>query len=385
MNILLCLISDQHIPNLLSVHHFKPDRLVLIETGAMRKKKAVDYFLGALKVEGLDYSARCDRQSLDEEDTLDAIKTALKAVYERYPSEKWTVNLTGGTKLMSIAAYEYFKEKGARLIYISNAKPNTFLTLGPEKEEVSHHRISIQAFLAGYGFEFGKKADQIAKSEERALSWWNCARMIAAEASSEDLLSFQDSERNKARQKGYRLEAEHFSNISDELKETIDTTFNLKGLQGDADKYIVQFLTGGWLDVFLWGLLDKHKDDLGIWDIRLGIEVTKGESNNEIDIAFMFNHALHIVECKSGNQEQDPNTDILYKLEAVTRQFRALRVRSYLATMSGKVFDGTGELKKSIGNRAAIYDCTIFTKNNILLMAQSWQDSARIKEWMRLK
>ena len=38
-------------------------------------------------------------------------------------------------------------------------------------------------------------------------------------------------------------------------------------------------------------------------------------------------------------QEHDPGSDILYKVEAVTRQFRALRVKSYLATTGANVLD----------------------------------------------
>lgn len=35
MKVMLCLLSDQPIPNLLSVHHFQPDRLVLVESAVV--------------------------------------------------------------------------------------------------------------------------------------------------------------------------------------------------------------------------------------------------------------------------------------------------------------------------------------------------------------
>ena len=48
MRVLLCLLSDQHVPNLLSVHHFQPDRVILIRSAAMAK--AAEYFLDALAI-----------------------------------------------------------------------------------------------------------------------------------------------------------------------------------------------------------------------------------------------------------------------------------------------------------------------------------------------
>lgn len=67
MKILLCLLSDQHVPNLLSIHHFCPDRLVLVESEQMKgKSKAL---LAALKTGGdndvLDYADRCSIVPLD--------------------------------------------------------------------------------------------------------------------------------------------------------------------------------------------------------------------------------------------------------------------------------------------------------------------------------
>ncbi|MGB2611809.1 MAG: hypothetical protein WBC80_22795 [Isosphaeraceae bacterium] len=73
MRTLLCLLSDQHVPNLLSVHHFKPDRLVLVESQQMQERKVGDHFLQALALDGLNYGGdRHERQSLDHTDSRQA-------------------------------------------------------------------------------------------------------------------------------------------------------------------------------------------------------------------------------------------------------------------------------------------------------------------------
>ena len=77
MYVLCCLLSDQHVPNLLSVHHFSPDHLVLIESPAMKRKQVAAHFLTALQMGGLDYKDRHDIEPLDAEDNLEAIRRCL--------------------------------------------------------------------------------------------------------------------------------------------------------------------------------------------------------------------------------------------------------------------------------------------------------------------
>jgi hypothetical protein len=86
----------------------------------------------------------------------------------------------------------------------------------------------------------------------------------------------------------------------------------------------------------------------------------------------MHEYGLAMVECKSGSQAHDPGSDILYKIEAVTRQFRALRVRSYLATTGTNIFDKqTHQVKSSVTNRAAIYNCRLLTESQIQNLAKA--------------
>ncbi|NMC09907.1 MAG: DUF1887 family protein, partial [Methanothrix sp.] len=53
MNLLLCLISHQHVPNLLTVHELRPDRLVLLVTKPM--EEVANNLINALDLGGLDY------------------------------------------------------------------------------------------------------------------------------------------------------------------------------------------------------------------------------------------------------------------------------------------------------------------------------------------
>lgn len=129
MKVLLCLLSDQHVPNLLSVHHFHPDRLVLVETDHMRKREAAQNFLEALRLGGLEYGDRCDIEPLDAANDLNAVQAVLKRTFDKNPSAQWIANISGGTKPMSIAAFEFFKAGVGQIVYTDVAHPNVLVNL----------------------------------------------------------------------------------------------------------------------------------------------------------------------------------------------------------------------------------------------------------------
>ncbi|NLX98470.1 MAG: DUF1887 family protein [Rhodopirellula sp.] len=392
MRVLLCLLSDQHVPNLLSIHHYRPDRLVLVESAAMQRREVAANLLAALELGGLDYRdqagvERVHIEPLEAEDDLDAVRRTLRRAYGRYPGAEWIVNVTGGTKPMSIATFDFFAGLirrdvlSGRLVYTNVSRPARIIDLENHTTEECSHRLSTRQFLAGYGFESRKADAKLDEGESRARAWWDCARTIARHAGSEPLLALNDEDRKRSRDKGLTLRPEHFRTNHPETVNAIAECLSLEKengvLAGRLDKYGVQFLTGGWLEVFLWGLLERAAGDLGIWDVRLGLEVgRKGDTvGNDFDVSFMRAHGLCMVECKSGSQGHDPGGDILYKMEAVTRQFRALRVQSWLATTSDNVLDArSGQLKSNIATRAEIYHCRLVLREQIAQLAAAPDD-----------
>jgi hypothetical protein len=378
MRVLLCLVSDQHIPNLLSVHHLQPDHLVLVETAAMEKREVSTNFLKALRLGGVDYSDRHSTIPLDAEDRLNSIRLALQTAYGRFPTAQWFVNLTGGTKPMSIASYEFFKALDATLLYTNISQPDQLLHLETGQPETCSHKPSIREFLAGYGFEIVQTNQELAEAACRAQQWAEDARELAAYASPDSILQVDEALRKSLRKGGGDVPADRFRFPTDGLKR--------RWLQDNSSrrltKYEADFLTGGWLEVFFWNLLRNHADALLLWDVTINPQFRRpgDQTQNEFDVAFMHRHALSIIECKSGAQEHDKGGDVLYKVEAIKRQFGALRVRSLLATTSPDILHPDGELRNNIRTRAEIYQCTILTSQAIKDLADHADDDSFIKQ-----
>lgn len=376
MRVLLCLLSDQHVPNLLSVHQYKPDQLVLIESTQMASRKVASHFLKALKLGGRDYDSRCHIEPLTAEDRLAEVRQALQRAYGRFSSAEWVANLTGGTKPMSIATYEFFKALGGKLVYTNIAHPACIIDMEGGQLEDCRHRLEIKEFLAGYGFESRKADEKAAEAGERARGWSQSARLLAQHACDQVVLDLNDEERKQGRRNGLNVKAGQFRFPCEELQ-----SIWLNGRsERSLTKHEVELLTGGWLEVFFWDLLSRHANRLGIWDVQLGLEVGRcgDPSGNDFDVAFMHNHGLSMIECKSGSQGHDPGGDVLYKIEAVTRQFRALRVRSFLATTATNVLK-ENKVKESLQVRADIYQCRILIGDQIRELASHADDAETVR------
>ena len=373
MSVLLCLLSDQHVPNLLFVHHYRPDHLVLIESEGMRRRSAARNLLAALKKGGLDYNTRCRVQPLTSEDDLAQVRLALQEAHAHAPTGEWIANVTGGTKPMSIATYEFFSGGRGRTVYTNYGQPDRVTDLVTGLSETCRHRLSIDEFVTGYGFRPQKPLTDLQEAGERARRplWRLTANHLAAAPATCHVLDLDDERRKRVRDKGDELPAHCFRFPSHDLADAWLANAPSRKL----DKYEGEFLTGGWLEVFFFNLLSDHADQLGIWDVTLGHNITHDDGSNtvpnDIDVSFMHNHGMAMVECKSGAQNHDLSRglDTLYKIEAVARQLRALRVRSFLATTGENVLDKQGNVRGSLQSRAELYNCRILPRDQIAELA----------------
>ena len=260
------------------------------------------------------------------------------------------------------------------------AEPDLILGLDGGTPEQCQHELSISEFVAGYGFEASKGDKAIRRAEERAERWWPCARVIAQQAPDRNLLQTDNREEWKqAREKGLLLEPRHLVGLPTEVQDSLQRCLGLEvsdgSLTGKLDRYAGKFLTGEWLEQFVWSLLNRHAKLLGMNDVHLGVEAKRGNAASDFDVAFIRRYALGAVECKSGTQEHGHEPDApLDKLEARMQQFRALRVNPILVTTSKQILDAQGNLKPVFATRASIYGCRIVTVRELQALASRPED-----------
>lgn len=391
-NTLVCVLTDQHVPNLLSVKKFRPKRLVLVASGRMREK-AVPFLL-SLKSGGLDYSGDSDTGShfiidLRNENLIPAIHEDIAAGLAAIGShENLVVNISGGTKLIGIGLYTFFAAKGARIIYTPANAPECFIDTADQSGtpvkflQNDKPLLTLDEFLLGYGFSDKESKSNLDRKEERALDSFDCALGIAMHAESEDLLNITDDERRLLRNGRAAPGQLRLSGFGERVKQL----GYLDGLmrKNKLDRYDGEFLTGGWAEHFVFGLLHKHSKTLNLEGLRTGSKIApRGatDNDNELDACCMRGTTAWIFECKSGSQENDRGVDALYKLEAVCRQVRALHAKPVFVTTGINIYekgtasgDSSQVLKPGIKERIQAFGVNLVDLPQILSLAKAHDD-----------
>ena len=102
----------------------------------------------------------------------------------------------------------------------------------------------------------------------------------------------------------------------------------------------------------------------GINDAVIGLQLrNKQGRDNEFDVMFTKDNALYFIECKSLDQHDDRNVDILYKIGALQKEF-GLKVNSFLVTTSPYILKN-GELRQSVKARAEQFKTVVITPEEI--------------------
>jgi len=386
---LICLLSEQHVPNLLSVHHLKPDHLILIESSGMQKRHSAENFRESLKIGNFD--VKCEIVAIDgNESDFRTCQATFVNVLQKSPRDtEWVINLTGGLKPMAIAAYETFTSVARRrFIYTDHQTPNIIDDFLTGEKESCRYVLSIEEFLSGYGFKYSKKIQDIDAAQAWAKKHRKAAIIMAKHAM--DIRCWGKnaliSERERVKEfmklktgKTVDLEPDDLAPTNEDVRKILCTEFDLEeqdgSLMGKIDKYTAKFIDGGWLENFIWLILSDHKEELDLSEVRLGIQIRgkkENTSENELDVSLMRNYAFEFIECKSGSQEHDKGGEIFYRIEAVRNSPGALRSKAYFVSNSHTFSQDGLDLKSdALKLRAKTYNCTPILSKAIEDMAKN--------------
>lgn len=351
----VCLVSEQTIPNILGIHHFKPDRVVFCTTGRMEQEKRTDGIINALKLYRLDYSGLNVHNRIKvDQDCLDDCELKFKSeVVQKYRNDKITVNLTGGTKIMVLAAYNVFKDIAEQMVYTPIPK-NEFLVVSPRREDCKAPvslklRLSVEAYVTAYGgnVKNTNKIEQLKSNAKKNNDL--CMWMAQNYKGIEDLLSeFYGQLTGHRGYKNFRLKMSYLPRRNEERELLKRLDMPERKIEKTLKKNEIRFLTGDWLSDFCFNEISAPFVD----DCVTGIELISPKgTDNEFDVMFTKDNALYIIECKSLRQIHDKDADVLYKISALQHDF-GLRVDGFLVSTSRNILSETGNIKEHILRRA---------------------------------
>ncbi len=324
--ILASLISDQTIPNILLIRELRDiDRYIFITTDEMEQKEKTSCIINAAGIP----PDKTIMIKVAEDSLVDISKKLNQCDFD--DDDEFYVNLTGGTKIMSIGAYNFFKERNSEIYYIPIGK-NIYRKIFPivkDKDTAINYRLDIAEYLKGYGVEIVNRKDEA--DLVKPADYTKCFFERWKTESSQFFNMLQDLRNLRSRKS---IDIKEVGGVERFLEK-----INFQPvLSKELSKKEIGYLTGGWFEEYIFHLLKKG---LNIPDgfIAADIHIKRSNVQNEFDVMFMHENALYVVECKSSIYDKRSGKNILndsmYKLAALGRDF-GLRVKSYLVTLSKK-------------------------------------------------
>ena len=113
--------------------------------------------------------------------------------------------------------------------------------------------------------------------------------------------------------------------------------------KGILQHHELEYLTGGWFEEYVFYLI---KNNINPDDIAIGVHIdgcTEIKHNNELDVCFIKNNQLFVIECKSGIASDSMFNEIVYKVSALKEVLLGVACHSYIFSLKK---DPTGDLKK---------------------------------------
>lgn len=318
----LCLVSDQAAANYLPAVCFRPKRVVLVVSQQMREKatsleEALKRAVPGICVEHLN---------IDDTNDINANVMAFWTVLTDNASLKPLVNLTGGTKTMSIAAMKAAESEGCPAFYL--ALENNAITFFPKGQLSGEKHLpniefkpKIQNYLAAYGYVSDVSRPEMARLSDEELELY---RELIVRPKFHLAIPFINKfvvqAEGKNRTRGLRAALESDTSKRSTILAAIGE-FQRAGYLTFKDGELVFssegnrfFVAGGWMEKYAAYCLEV----LGVqpW---INLEVEKGVKN-EIDVAFLKDNCLYIVECKTSmTGSKEVAEKIVYKLETLKK------------------------------------------------------------------
>lgn len=345
INTHVILISSQPVPNLTPVldERFRPQRVIMLVSDGMQTNAAAlenVYRPIGIKVERYPVADPWDIMHISQ-----LIESVVLEHLDRHPGEGIALNATGGTKLMSMAAFDIFRQLDLPIFYV-HPEQDRLIWLHPEKSTVDlTDRIKLREYLIAYGATDIRQIHKTgveSKIRELTATLVQHIRHYAPALGSLNYLAAQaENAQLRSPDIGRELNSNHNFWALVELFEHA----GLVSKQGSALVFAEEnarfIVNGGWLELHAYACCLNLKKQLNIQDVSRGIEVerTQGARKvlNELDVALLKNNRLHLLECKtkrySGqNIKHDEGAEVLYKLDSLKDLLGGLQARAMLVS-----------------------------------------------------
>lgn len=327
--IVVSLVSRQTMQNIIPALFIRPTKVILLtteqESTTARNIKVV---LEKNKIPVEIFPDLIDAYNINT-----TIEASEKIISQNKDAEL-ILNFTGGTKLMSIPAYEVFRKNNCRLIYCDSEHQRILWFEGKIREEEYKVKIDIEDYLNSYGYH--KKENHVIRDIEHKEF---------VEFIRDNFTIFKEFSSNIPRDESKFRKEKNF------VFKDFNLTFSLSSIELDYKNKVIlrikpnefNYLIGGWFeDYILYVLKSIHSDNFEIEIYKDYKIVSLNGTDNQIDVIMSYNAKLYLFECKSlKNPAKKIDLKEYFKTAGVTNLAGGLFAKGYIV-----IFESNNEVIK---------------------------------------
>lgn len=325
----VCLVSSLVTPNLAPLldDDFRPTQRVVLVVAPDQRERA-DWLTEVLRPRGL----QVERLEVADAWNLPAlIDTFLEWLAARAPTETLALNFSGGTRPMAMAAQTAFLELGRQPVFCVHPQTDEVVWLAPRQAALPlANRVRLPDYLRAHGWSVMAPPDRSSVPRERAELAVELAARVDEFAAPIGTLNWYASQCDAAGSLDIELEDRDLRRA--DLARLLERFAAAGALQLESgrltfpDEAARFYCNGGWLEEHVAAVLGAIARECGVQDWAAGLRVKSSANrlsgnaaSNELDLAFLADNRLHLVECKTAAfAREDSAAAVVYKLDALT-------------------------------------------------------------------
>ena len=345
--LVVILVSDQTAQNVQFLKwYFRSDLqnidLLFVSTGEMEKKEKSLCIKNALEYI-VKYINEVKTISVKENSLAD-VRNQLVKLTDSWKHKNYVVNITGGTKLMSLATYEYFSSFVNSKIYYQPLAKDLQQIFPEQKDFEVKELLTLEEYMKAYGISF-EYANECLKNYDYNKTVYSsvikdCRDCIKPMVAMQNNSYFKNIFKRKDFIDFSQIPDENFKTPEGELIDKNQVLETISKFSFDVTHIThsqLRYITGGWFEEYVY---QKTKSELKLDEknIALNVRIKKAGDKNELDVAYLdSNNKLHVIECKSfleGKEGGKVLDEALYKLQAIMKTKFGLNAVPHLFTQS---------------------------------------------------
>jgi len=264
------------------------------------------------------------------------------------------VNLAGGTRYMALSVQHVFSNYHSTFFYIQTRENFIVKTIFDnsiyDDDDVIvpiRHKMKLDEYFEVHGLTHDLDVPKpLVSDEKQSMHMFNLFAKKRLNGSDYKVL---DILREKYRNWKYIdiIEVETITKESMVPIPNLSKFLNYIQFEPAEDGLLqhneLDYLTGGWFEEYVYYLVKSvFQPD----DIAIGVHIdgiTEIKHNNELDVCFIKNNQLFVIECKTGINSDSMFNEIVYKVSALKEVLLGMECNSYIFSLKK---DPTGDLKK---------------------------------------